>query len=124
MTKTEAVATLCMYLGCRRENDSVCSNTECEECVHFIPSDEITEAISIVIPAVVQILKIENDIKKKARWVGGYKNIYMDFTCSECGKPALYLMLDDIDNDPTYIEERSNYCPHCGARMEGYTDEN
>lgn len=36
------------------------------------------------------------------------------FECSECKKHALYEMIEDDDSTASL----SDYCPHCGARME------
>ena len=44
---------------------------------------------------------------KHGMWVGNW-----DFSCSECGKVQL-----EFDPDEPY-----NYCPNCGAKMDGVTE--
>ena len=62
---------------------------------------------------------IEAEPVKHGQWVGtadGYADgelVYDMWECSECGYDA-----DGADEKPNW-----NYCPHCGAKMDGDLDD-
>ena len=55
------------------------------------------------------------DPVKHGRWIMKEDKYYWWCECSECGSQP---MKNRFNN----LQERSNYCPNCGARMDG--DEN
>lgn len=52
--------------------------------------------------------------RPQGKWIKEYK----DFKCSLCGKIAY-----SWNNHGTYIQIKSDFCPHCGADMRGGADE-
>ena len=69
---------------------------------------------------------VEAEPVKHGRWVDRYGGKYVNpkYECSECRKEAPYRPeLDDLFNW-YHEQELSNYCPNCGAKMDGgLTDE-
>lgn len=49
-----------------------------------------------------------NNNRPQGKWIKEYK----DFKCSLCGKIAY-----SWNNHGTYIQIKSDFCPHCGADM-------
>lgn len=47
-------------------------------------------------------------------WIDGYKSI----NCSVCGKIAYSKIEYSWNCFGEYVQVKSDYCPHCGARME------
>ena len=54
---------------------------------------------------------IEADPVRHGRWVD---KMVRDWHCSECGKKASF--------DGYCYDDKPNYCPNCGARMDGASD--
>ena len=50
--------------------------------------------------------------RKTGYWQSDVVAMRMVYTCSVCGERSLY---EEEDYDPVL----SNYCPNCGAKMEG-----
>ena len=50
--------------------------------------------------------------RKTGHWQSDVVEMRMVYTCSVCGERSLY---EEGDYDPVL----SNYCPFCGAKMEG-----
>lgn len=50
--------------------------------------------------------------RKTGHWQSDVVEMRMIYTCSVCGERSLY---EEGDYDPVL----SNYCPFCGAKMEG-----
>ena len=64
---------------------------------------------------------IEAEPVKHGRWVDRYGGKYANplYECSECKKKPLYRhKVDDLGNE-YFIPELSDFCPHCGAKMDG-----
>lgn len=51
-------------------------------------------------------------IEKQAYWINDGNGLW----CSNCGKEALYTPTDSWADDIEYVP--SEYCPHCGAKMD------
>lgn len=59
------------------------------------------------------IVSGEYEPVKHGKWIQGkIARIHWKYNCSECGNPI-------YDKIKPY-----NYCPYCGAKMDGVTDEN
>ena len=50
------------------------------------------------------------------RWGGKYANPH--YECSECKKSALYKCDYDVLANGLWLQDLSDYCPHCGAKMD------
>lgn len=62
------------------------------------------------------VMELEEEYKPKVgKWV---KNEHGLKCCSVCGERPLEICYFDIDCGYTGKEILSNYCPHCGAKME------
>jgi DNA-directed RNA polymerase subunit RPC12/RpoP len=47
------------------------------------------------------------------RWIGTHDGWYYSYSCSECGAEAL------TKEGTMHDQVCSNYCPNCGAKMDG-----
>ena len=58
------------------------------------------------------------------RWVDSYGGNYANqlYVCSECKKKALYKFEDDELHIGLWVQELTDYCPNCGAKMDGDGD--
>lgn len=78
----------------------------CEDCIHngvcryeaYCPSGHCNDKDTL------------DDIIPQGEWIKEYK----DFKCSLCGKIAY-----SWNDHGTYIQIKSDFCPHCGAKMRG-----
>ena len=50
---------------------------------------------------------------KHGRWLGLHDGWYYSYSCSECGAEAL------TKEETMHDQVCSNYCPNCGAKMDG-----
>ena len=57
---------------------------------------------------------VNQGIKLSERPQGKWLKDYVHFKCSNCGEEAPYIYPNEHER---FIEVRTNYCPHCGARM-------
>jgi DNA-directed RNA polymerase subunit RPC12/RpoP len=80
---------------------NLCMDSETEACSGLCPNDKCA----------VQILY--NKLLKHGRWVEHHEPFswmgYTTWTCSECDYEVGY------EKD---IKNRTDYCPHCGAKMD------
>lgn len=79
-----------------------------------------------VVPVYLSLEKpaIEAEYVKHGRWVDRYGGKYVNpkYECSECRKEAPYRpKLDDLFNW-YHEQDLSDYCPNCGAKMDGGAD--
>ena len=72
-------------------------NQPCAECSHYMRPERVGEWVPVIV--------------KRENWRGVLHNFYQPFSCSICLAPN------------TFMGE-SNYCPHCGAKMDGETEGN
>lgn len=58
------------------------------------------------------------DVKevRRGRWMGLHDGWHYSYSCSECGAEAL------TKEETMHDQVCSNYCPYCGARMDGKGD--
>ena len=65
----------------------------------------------------INITKVADEIIKKLN-AEGYEVVkhgeWNGYTCSECNVCADYFISGDF-----YFDEKPNFCPNCGARMDG-----
>lgn len=61
---------------------------------------------------------------RHGRWIDRYGGRYENalHECSECRTCALYKSERDVLGSVRLVQELSEYCPHCGARMDGGAD--
>lgn len=54
------------------------------------------------------------------RWVDSYGGKYANprYVCSECKEKALYKFEDDELHIGLWVQELTDYCPNCGAKMD------
>ena len=50
------------------------------------------------------------------RWGGKYANPH--YECSVCKKSALYKCNRDVLDNGLWLQDLSDYCPNCGAKMD------
>lgn len=55
------------------------------------------------------------------RWVDRYGGKYANplYECSECKKKAPYKFEDDSLQIGLWLQDLTDYCPNCGAKMDG-----
>ena len=55
------------------------------------------------------------------RWVDRYGGKYANplYECSECKKKAPYKFEDDSLHIGLWLQDLTDYCPNCGAKMDG-----
>lgn len=58
---------------------------------------------------------IEAENVRHGKWIEE-EGLFLQFHCSVCGEKALYSE-NHLDNITEYY--LTDYCPHCGAKMEG-----
>lgn len=65
--------------------------------------------------------KGRQDAVKHGRWVDRYGGKYVNpvYDCSECKKSALFRNDMDLLGNWKSVQYLSDYCPNCGARMDG-----
>ena len=88
--------------------------------------DEMAIGYGAGLTAAMEIVKAAPTIEpKRGRWIEKHEEPpFQGFTktiCSECGGEPLYICTDDWEEE--YMRKLTNYCPNCGARMEGVNGE-
>ena len=53
--------------------------------------------------------------ERRGRWIEEYSANHFQAKCSACGESTLYGITYDLEGNAYYM----NYCPNCGAKMEG-----
>ena len=87
--------------NCRNFKDMKCDYCGTADYIYMIEDMPAVEAKPVV----------------HGRWELEYET-YGKMRCSVCKKEALIeKAIGDVDIITTYVD--SNYCPHCGARMDG-----
>ena len=93
----------------------------CKNCIHFEACKNILEAVNpdykgknITVESVCEVFKNKSDYAKVKHgyWIYDAKDEY--FFCSQCELSAL--------NNYRGLSADSEYCPHCGAKMDGKDD--
>lgn len=81
------------------ENDEYvkCLETVAEH-LYFIPAADVTPVV-------------------RGRWIEEFDGFIRSYTCSECGEYAL------TKEETMHDEVCSNFCPNCGAKMDGGQDD-
>lgn len=74
---------------CARNNEGTCAN-----CPLVLPTENVLEAFRLALDALSE---------PKGKWLPTPDD-FAEFKCSVCDKPNFW---------------EDNYCPNCGARMEG-----
>ncbi len=77
---------------CVHSNGKKCEDCEYQDCINFINEVKAVDVQPI----------------KHGKWDG--------YICSECNVCADYFISGDF-----YFDEKPNFCPNCGARMDGDT---
>lgn len=64
---------------------------------------------------------IDAEPVRHGRWVDRYGDKYDNhlYECSECKGKALYRFEVDELGKEIAVQDLSDYCPHCGAKMDG-----
>ena len=72
------------------------------------------------------LMEVADDLERMpsvvhGEWVDRYARRYVNplYECSECKKPAPRKENKDVLGHWLVEQELTNYCPHCGARMDG-----
>jgi len=93
---------------------TMCVRGECPMCKYEERCDDDfrmelgTENMNILADALLRQ-------PKQGEWIAITQNNYSEWKCSECCSSALLDVNDQI--------ELSNFCPNCGARMKGESDD-
>ena len=68
---------------------------------------------------------VEYEPVRHGRWVDRYGNKYANhlYECSECKEKALYRFEVDGLVRETVVQDLSDFCPNCGAKMDAMTFE-
>ena len=53
--------------------------------------------------------------ERRGQWIEEYSANHFQAKCSACGESTLYGITYDLEGNAYYM----NYCPNCGARMDG-----
>ena len=97
----------------------------CKDCIHFDACvaflysnyDSCTKEEGIINHAnnpACKVFKNKPDVVEVRHGEWGFDGL--GYTCSECGEYALAIK--------TRMQVRSDYCPRCGAKMDGERNEN
>lgn len=70
-----------------------------------------TSAIHSAVDAIESLPSAE----RRGRWIEEYSANHFQAKCSACGESTLYGITYDLEGNAYYM----NYCPNCGAKMEG-----
>ena len=97
------------------EPEDIAPHESCTDCPLYDCDRHNCPRFNKVIPKVIMDIQSE---RKKGKWVKHVTghNIYYD--CSRCSYIAPWMETADA-----ILWEMTNYCPNCGARMEGEQDE-
>lgn len=73
-----------------------------------------TWGLAIAISDIEEVDVVDAELVRHGTWVFNPNGIYDDNTwiCSECEEPWVLI-------DGTPADNGMNYCPHCGAKMDG-----
>lgn len=90
--------------------DAWLTGVDCSVCA--------SEIYTSIIDAITKQPAVDAEPVQHGEWELNPCNIYNDATwvCSECGNE--WVLMDD---NPS--ENQMNYCPNCGAKMDGRTDD-
>jgi DNA-directed RNA polymerase subunit RPC12/RpoP len=88
----------------------------CKECLHY-EACVLNEAYWVKHNADQACSAFKDKSKyveqKHSRWLGTHDGWYYSYSCSECGSEAL------TKEETMHDQVCSNYCPNCGAKMDG-----
>lgn len=89
------------YYGCSAECDADCPVTECGEgrIVMNLPAADVVEV-------------------RHGEWIPSPDGIH-PIKCRNCGTVAPYRREVEFTHDIGLYPYKSNYCPNCGAKMDG-----
>ncbi len=104
MTNEEALAALEKKISCYNAAISDCL-FNCDICDRSVETDKLMSAIEVA----AGVMRGVVDHVRHGRWVRGYP-----ITCSECGLPAVEI----CDNSEKYEAWLTEWCHHCGAKMD------
>ena len=101
--------------------------TACEGCIlHGIPfgSCYAEEPCGRLFEAFVSAPTADVVEVVHGRWVDRYNGKYANplYECSECKGTARYQQNYDVLDNGLWLQDLSDYCPNCGAKMDGGTD--
>ena len=81
---------------------------------HFCDESEI-ECFNDGIDTAISVLATLPSAERRGRWIEEYSANHFQAKCSACGESTLYGITYDLEGNAYYM----NYCPNCGARMDG-----
>lgn len=89
---------------------------------HGLPEDEEMEFSETDIRGLLLCLPAADVAPvRRGRWIDRYGGRFENalHECSECKTCALYKPERDVLGSVRFVQELSEYCPHCGAWMDG-----
>ena len=90
----------------------------CEEIEAHFPDGDPDKTGYKMFPDYMTVWKYLHQLssaERRGRWIEEYSANHFQAKCSACGKSTLYGITYDLEGNAYYM----NYCPNCGARMDG-----
>ncbi len=86
---------------------------------------KVNTVIAIKVVEALKKATIEAEPVVHAKWVDRYGGKYVNYLyeCSECKEKALYKVSVSTLFNEFIVQELSDYCPICGAKMDGDSHE-
>ena len=98
-----------------REYQKVCNEIKCGECPFLIKVNTEKGSHLITDCKLEVFLHSLPSAERRGRWIEEYSANHFQAKCSACGESTLYGITYDLEGNAYYM----NYCPNCGARMDG-----